>query len=364
MIEQRDEWRAAVRTWRETHPTTLPSDLEDLRREFVQRFPPDRLADISLESYALGLGNSKNSFCYWLERKTDQLGSIRGGSAAKFGLWYSQAGWRFNKAYADEHQALNAMTQGIRQLVVAVEANQFDQLDDIGAKLLGLQRYSMRAKPLYMYFPDRFLPIANPEHLAHFIRVLGGEPAMGLHGRNQQLLQLLRAQPEFEGFDTWGMMRALYELYPPKQPTTAANSAEADMDSPGEPDESTEPPAILKPLLDIVERTSNVLLHGPPGTGKTWMLNHFSTYFLLERNESRTQADAYWQALEAGDSPRLAEFRVLVQPYLEFVTFHQSYSYEEFVEGLRPTLSEGTTGSVHYAVLPGVFSPHMYQSKR
>ncbi len=42
--------------------------------------------------------------------------------------------------------------------------------------------------------------------------------------------------------------------------------------------------------------------------------------------------------------------------HYSFVTFHQSYGYEEFVEGLRPVLDDDTeSGSIKYEIRPGVF---------
>ena len=42
------------------------------------------------------------------------------------------------------------------------------------------------------------------------------------------------------------------------------------------------------------------------------------------------------------------------QKRFEFVTFHQAYSYEDFVEGIRPVPDE-ETGDVMYEVVPGIF---------
>lgn len=39
----------------------------------------------------------------------------------------------------------------------------------------------------------------------------------------------------------------------------------------------------------------------------------------------------------------------------EFITFHQSYGYEEFVEGIRPVMGEDEEGGIQYRIEPGIF---------
>jgi 5-methylcytosine-specific restriction endonuclease McrBC GTP-binding regulatory subunit McrB len=75
----------------------------------------------------------------------------------------------------------------------------------------------------------------------------------------------------------------------------------------------------------------NRIYYGPPGTGKTY------TLMQLLKRDYETQDEATKQRYS-------------------FVTFHQSYGYEEFVEGLRPVLDgDGEAGEVAYEIRPGVF---------
>lgn len=81
--------------------------------------------------------------------------------------------------------------------------------------------------------------------------------------------------------------------------------------------------------------TTNLILYGPPGTGKTYQTAWEAVRLCL--------GDAVAADL-SGDEHRdqlMAEYQSLMKDErIEFVTFHQSMSYEEFVEGLQPSTGE------------------------
>jgi 5-methylcytosine-specific restriction protein B len=85
----------------------------------------------------------------------------------------------------------------------------------------------------------------------------------------------------------------------------------------------------------------NTILYGPPGTGKTYHTVQASVKAAEPSFKAKSRAD-----LKKKYDELVAEKRI------RFVTFHQSYGYEEFVEGLRANSDQG---QVSYDVEPGIF---------
>lgn len=286
-------WRDQLTTWLQTHSPELPADdpRRILRDEFVQRFPKDQIRNLTKEQYALGHDQSKESFCYWLEWKTKTLGSVAGGSVSKWGLWWDRAAntWKYNQVYRDADHALQTLTDGLADLITAVEAGHFDQLDAIADKKLGAYRNALRAKPLYLYFPHEFVPIASVDHLQRFLQYVGLPSGGGVLTMNRRLHEFFRTQPESAGVDPQQLMRFLYDY----GTTTGAIDKEIEGD----------PNPIIEHLMEITGPpiTRNLILYGPPGTGKTWVVNHFANYFLLYHNRLPHEANTYWHAVQNRD---------------------------------------------------------------
>lgn len=100
----------------------------------------------------------------------------------------------------------------------------------------------------------------------------------------------------------------------------------------------------------------NIILYGPPGTGKTFNTTAYAVAIIENKS--------YKDILNEIDTKGYIVVRDRFEEYkknkqIDFITFHQSYGYEEFIEGIKPVMQEGTTigngDSVSYEIKSGVF---------
>ena len=100
-----------------------------------------------------------------------------------------------------------------------------------------------------------------------------------------------------------------------------------------------------KDLKDSKEMPLNLILYGPPGTGKTY----HTVNKALEILEPTTD----WASIGRKDA--IDEFnKYKVSRQIVFTTFHQSMSYEDFIEGIKPDLT-GKRKTLGYTIEPGLF---------
>lgn len=91
----------------------------------------------------------------------------------------------------------------------------------------------------------------------------------------------------------------------------------------------------------------NLILYGPPGTGKT-----YATQKIIDHFEKK-----YFRG---NGSYKLAE----AENRVKTITFHQSYSYEEFIEGIRPVLNDDEAGNIVYKLENGLFKEHCINAEK
>ena len=133
-------------------------EAETQRQETLKRYPREHWPEMTLGEYAQGQDEQPDNLCRWIERQTDQMGSIRGGSARKLIVYKhrDKPGWYFPPEHDDEHAAWIALRAAFLVAFERAEAGRWSELDQIEPLTRGS---ALMTKVLWTYFPDELLPI-------------------------------------------------------------------------------------------------------------------------------------------------------------------------------------------------------------
>ena len=107
---------------------------------------------------------------------------------------------------------------------------------------------------------------------------------------------------------------------------------------------------VKKPLLHAL----NNILQGPPGTGKTYQTVNYALSIIENRNLTEL-------ALEPRKDLRQRFEGYQEEGRIQFITFHQSYAYEDFVEGIKPITQNG---QIQYGIENGIFKQIALDARR
>ena len=433
--------------------------------EFLARWPKHELSNLTLEEYVSV--NNNDTFTYWLETKTRELGSIQGNTSAKFGIYKrgsdgkEQGGIEHGDVYSwrtrygsNESEVFNYVKTVLIEISQAAEQGDLQAIDAIDFAPLVKWKiaflYQNQAKPVlintfsksmlevltdssnkatfpYMYQKliqekgdqdllefgterwaiaaqkhkdveqhqvlsqfahidafNRCLPMWSQEVVDAFCMIikearnnkldvfttdmpsgamirlgrkeLDASRAEAVYATFEPTQKKINFEIRFEHRDTYDCSDVSDELfrklrkskqlarfthqYPvtrkPYWPASYFSDDFVDEES-GDTQTSEQGKTYLMENLSPL----NQILYGPPGTGKT--------YHTIEAAVKAAEPNFVWTNR---DELKDQYDRLVADKRIRFVTFHQSYGYEEFVEGLK---AETNGEHLQYKVEPGVF---------
>ena len=195
-----------------------------VRDKFVKSFNPERIKTMKLDDYVQGKG-SRESFCYFIEKGLDGLGSITGATAMKFGVYYDKHNkqYVFSKKYGDNYvNAFENVRKCILELLVAGEADDYEAIKHNPISTM------LKGKILSTYYPEKYLNIFGEEHLDHYLKKLDLDTKELMRKdpiyKRQALLDFKNADKDMK---TWSvdMFAVFLWRHYPKRPTKEGETA-------------------------------------------------------------------------------------------------------------------------------------------
>lgn len=303
---------------------------EELREEFLNEWPLDKLLTMSIDEYVIGKGATSNSFCYALEtgKYHSLFMGIGGGGSSKFGIYWNED----TKSYKNQANKIipeseledrfNKLKSDLYEIIQAGRKLDFNNpiFDMKKSKNEFIGRSVVVTKLLCIYsegYP--FLSVNLNSQKKFWNKLLPQKNQGGPYLQNHEICQLvLQKYPELEP-SLLGSILFEYstQFLDEKEKKEEKMSLEY---------------KVYHPLSQTLLQSKNLILRGAPGTGKTYLAKEIAKE-LTDGNEDQ----------------------------IGFVQFHPSYDYTDFVEGLRP-VSNGD-GAIEFKLQDGIFKDFCQKAK-
>lgn len=302
---------------------SLKADIElydgiRLRKEFQEEYPLEKLKNMTLSEYVLGESNSYvPSLSYQLEfGKYKHTGlSIGGGSSAKHGIYKGKDGKYHGKKEIVIDNPEEFWQNFRNQLYnFLCEIGNTTYFPDIESKYPLIKNIPIVAVKLsYLYFPEKFINVGTKGKLLDIIdkfeidcdSIISSKLSHTISAYiRENIPEICNDDPQWIGHALWRYMNSeelddesettIDEIYP-----YTPEMFKKDVFIPDEK---------YNDIVELLDRKKNIILTGAPGVGKTYMAKRI--VYSLQGTTDKSK--------------------------MLFVQFHQSYSYEEFIEGYRP----------------------------
>jgi len=275
---------------------------DDQYRAFIEAFPIKNLGSMELKNYT-DIG-TKDYFTYWLERGTDKCGKFRTSSSYAYGIYKvnpknkpegvdekkwkegAESGYRTADIRTDSKDKFVSGEVADRYFKEKVKPllEKLAEFDDI-EHLKPLEVNYCR-KIAYLYNPDKLIPIYKNEVIESIAEYFDVDISdlMGSYKITAPILEKVR--------DEFGMTITKENGFKVTQKLGAFLWQKFGKSFPLE--------------------SKNMILHGAPGTGKTYAVEN-----TIKRRLELEEGEKY-------------------EKYYHLVQFHPSYGYEEFIDGIKP----------------------------